>query len=91
MAAGAQVAYAASAEALKASGTIVRVEPAVFVSLLARGNDPLVVVSYGGIFRKRYKYLTGYKGLAFYTESPTQLALPRAEVVRARSIALPEI
>lgn len=88
---GAQAAYAAAAEALKASGTIVRVEPAVFVTLLARGDDPLVIVTHGGMFRKRFKYLTSYKGLAFYTESPTQLALPRAEIIRARSISLPEV
>lgn len=86
-----QAAHAAAAQALKASGTIVRVEPAVFVSLLGRGNDPLVVVTHGGVFRKRFKYLTSYKGLAFYTESPTQLALPRAEIISARSISIPEV
>ena len=91
MTGAAHMAYAAAAEALKASGTIVRVEPAVFVSLLGRGDAPLVVVAHGGMLRKRYKYLTSYKGLAFYTESPTQLALPKAEIIVAKSISLPEV
>ena len=91
MTGAAHVAYAAAAQAVKASGTIVRVEPAAFVALLGRASDPVVVVAHGGMFRKRFKYLTGYKGLAFYTESATKLALPRAEIIEARSISIPEV
>jgi hypothetical protein len=91
MTGAAHIAYAAAAEALKASGTIVRVEPAVFVSLLGRSDQPLVIVTHGGVFRKRFKYLTSYKGLAFYTESATKLSLPRAEIIQARSISVPEV
>lgn len=91
MTGAAHLAYAATADALKASGTIVRVDPAVFVSLVARAEAPLVVVAHGGVIRKRFRYLTSYKGLAFYAESPTQLALPKAEIIAAKSIAIPEV
>jgi len=45
----------------------------------------------GGAFRKRYQYLTSYKGLAFYTTSPTALPLSRAELIAAKSIKMPQI
>ncbi len=91
MAAAGTAAYAATADALKASGVIVRVEPQVFVSLLGRADTPLVVVAYGGVFRKRYRYLTSIKGLAFYTESAGALALPRAEIIAAKGISIPDV
>jgi hypothetical protein len=83
---------AAVANAIKASGVVVRVEPGDFLTVLKRADDPLIVVSYGGVFRKQYKYLTSYKGLAFFTKSAQPLLLPgRAEVISARSISIPEI
>jgi hypothetical protein len=84
-------AYGASHEAIKASGVFVHVEPTVFLSLVGRADEPVVVVAQGGVFRKRFQYLTSYKGLAFYTASPTVLALPRAEVIAAKSIRLPQM
>ena len=39
------LAYAAAANALKASGTIVKVEPRDFVGIVGRCSDPLVVVA----------------------------------------------
>lgn len=85
----AYAAHHAATEALKASGVFVRVEPGAFLSLLGRADDPLVVVSREGVFSKRYRYLTSYKGLAFYTTSPTMLPLPKAEVIAAKSISVP--
>ncbi len=82
-------AYHAAAEALKATGVLVRVEPATFVTLVGRAESPLVVVSHEGVFRRQYHYLTSYKGLAFHTRSPTALALPKAEVITAKSITIP--
>jgi hypothetical protein len=83
---------AAVANAIKASGVVVRVEPGDFLTVLKRVDDPLIVVSYGGVFRKQYKYLTSYKGLAFFTKSVQPLLLPgRAEVISARSISIPEV
>ena len=88
--AGAAGAAAAIANAIKASGTLVRVEPHGFQSLLRKQESPLVVHSYGGFLARKHRYLAGYKGLAFYTESPQPIDLPgRCELVEARSIWMP--
>jgi hypothetical protein len=60
---------AAIAQAIKASGVLVRVEPTEFLKILSRQEEPLVVVAHGGIFRSSWQYLTSYKGLAFFTKS----------------------
>jgi len=52
---------------------------------------PLVVHAVGGFWKTQYQYLTSYKGLAFYTTSPTALPLPRAELIAAKSIKMPQI
>ena len=88
-AAGAAAA-AAIAQAIKASGAIVRVEPKDFQSILDRHQEPLVVTAEGGFFSTLYKYLTSYKGLAFYTQSHRALELPsRAEIIRSERIWIP--
>jgi hypothetical protein len=87
----AHAAYGAALQAIKASGVLVEVEPTVFLSLAGKADEPLVVVAYGGVFRKRYQYLTSYKGLAFYTTSPTALPLSRAELIAAKSIRIPQM
>jgi hypothetical protein len=92
MAAGSVAAHAAAVNALKASGVVVRLEPHAWLALLARTDNPLVVVAAGGIFRKHVRYLTSYRGLAFYTQSDAALMLPsRAEVVQARSMSIPDV
>ena len=78
------------AQAIKASGAIVRVEPAEFMRLVQANDAPLVVGSYGGVLMKRYQYLTSYKGLDFHTKSREPLTLgPTTEVVRAVRIWMP--
>jgi hypothetical protein len=91
MAAGAAGAAAAAiAEATKASGVLVRLEPEEFAKLLSRVKDPLIVMATGGIFRENFQYLVSHKGLAFFTKSPNRLALPPgAEVVNAGRIWIP--
>ena len=91
MAAGAAAAAAAIANATKASGVIVRVSPENFASILKRAETPpLVVHASGGFFTTSYKYLTSYRGLAFYTKSPAPLALPvGTELIAAESIWIP--
>lgn len=80
----------AIAEAIKASGVIVRVEPNEFLGILQRQPKPLVVHATGGFFSTNYQYLSSYKGLAFFTKSPAPLALPPdVEVVHARKIWIP--
>jgi hypothetical protein len=80
---------AVMAEAAKAFGAIVRLEPADFDALVQKQESPLVVFSQGGFFKK-YQYLMGYKGLVFYTKTVTPLNLPlKAEVIRATKIWIP--
>jgi hypothetical protein len=52
--------------AIGASGVVVRVEPDDFVGLVKRQPAALVVHATGGFFSTDYRYLTSYKGLAFY-------------------------
>lgn len=84
-------AAAAIAQAVKASGAIVRMDPNDFVQIVNRAEAPVVVMATSKIFgRTSYKYLTSYKGLAFYTKSPNQLPLGvRAELVYAKAIWIP--
>ena len=83
-------AAAATAQAIKASGAIVRVEPLDFMALLERAENPLLVYSESRFFSTSYQYLMGYKGLVFYTKSRTPLDLPRnIEVVTAKKIWIP--
>lgn len=83
-------AAAARANAIKACGAIVTVKPDEFVNVLNRVPDPLVVVSHGGFFSKHFKYLVAYKGMVFFTKSPTELSVTkRIEWVHADSISTP--
>jgi hypothetical protein len=83
-------AAAAIAQAIKASGAIVRVEPMDFMALLERAEKPLLVYCESRFFYTSYQYLMGYKGLVFYTKSRTPLDLPRnIEVVTAKKIWIP--
>ncbi len=89
MAAGAAAA-AAIAQAIKASGAIVHVEPNDFMLVLSRNKNPLVVSAQAGILRTSYQYLTAYKGLVFFTKSPAPLLLPsEVELIAARKIWIP--
>ncbi|MDO9333600.1 MAG: hypothetical protein Q7T57_03650 [Dehalococcoidales bacterium] len=83
-------AAAAIAQAIKASGAIVRLEPDDFNKILSRTSKPLVVIAKGGFFKPHYQYLTAYKGLMFFTKSPTELMLPGdTEIIAAREIWIP--
>jgi len=89
---GAAAAAAAIANAVKASGLVVRVEPVDFFAILKRAEEPVVVIGKGGYFRKHFQYLTSYKGLGFFTKSETALVLPpHVEIIAAKSISFPEI
>ena len=84
--------HAAIANAIKASGVVVRLEPGDWMTILKRTENPLVVIAEGGMFKTKYHYLTSYRGLAFFTKSPTALVLPgRAEVITAKSISVPDL
>jgi hypothetical protein len=87
--AGAAVA-AAIANAIKASGVVVRVRAEDFANILRRVDKPLVIYSKGGFFATKHQYLISYKGFAFYTKTSDQIDLPRAvEVINAEKIWIP--
>ena len=87
---GAAAAAAAIADAIKASGVLVRVKPEEFPNILARQEAPLVVAAIGGFLTTNYQYLTSYKGLAFFTKSSQPMELPLdTEVVTAKKIYIP--
>jgi hypothetical protein len=89
-AAGAAAAAAAIAQATKASGVIVRVEPDEFMKILVLNDEPLVVHATGGFFKLSYQYLTSYRGLAFFTKSPEPLTLyDHCQFVTAQKIWIP--
>ena len=83
-------AAAAIANAIKASGSIVRVEPQIFAELLRKVERPLIVYARGGLFSGKHQYLTSYKGLTFFAKSSQQIDLPRGvEVIVAKKIWMP--
>jgi protein tyrosine phosphatase (PTP) superfamily phosphohydrolase (DUF442 family) len=84
-AAGAEI-----AQAIKASGAIIKVEPVDFMTIVNSAESPLVVYCQGGFFSTKFQFLTSYKGLIFYTKSATPITLPvSAEVVTAKKIWIP--
>jgi hypothetical protein len=87
---GAAVAAAAIAQAIRASGAIVRVEANDFVIILSKADKPVVVCATSGFRKRKHEYLTGYKGLVFYTKSNVPLQLPsEAELIVAKRIWIP--
>lgn len=88
--AGGAAVAAAIAQAIKASGAIVQVEPSDFNTIVSKIDKPLVVQAQGGVLKTNYQYLTGYKGLVFFTKSPAPLMLPGdAELITAKKIWVP--
>lgn len=86
----AAAAAAAMAQAIKASGAIVKVEPKDFLSILSRTQKPLVVVAKGGFIKAHFRYLFGYRDLVFFTKSPTPLLLSGdIDLISAKKIWIP--
>ena len=87
--AGATAHQAAIANAIKASGAIVRVEPTEFQLIVSKAEKPLVVVAETTFLSTTYQYLTSYKGLIFYTKSKKPLHLEKAELIKSSKIWIP--
>ncbi len=89
--AGAAAAAAAIAQATKASGAIVRMEPEQFRKILDRAESALVVTTLSkGLFKNKHQYLTNYKGIFFFTESVDPLAIPsKVETIACSKIWIP--
>ena len=89
-AAGAMAAAATIANAIKASGAIVNVQPSDFLAIAERADKPLIVIAPKTFWSSGYKYLTSYRGLIFYTKSADHLMLPgHAEIIAAQKIWIP--
>ncbi|MEQ9454817.1 MAG: hypothetical protein RLN76_09540 [Phycisphaeraceae bacterium] len=88
---GAAAAQAAAiANAIKASGVIVQVEEASFMTLLDLADEPLVVHAEGGFFRKQHQYLFSVRGLAFYCKVDSAIRLPEhALLVESKKVWIP--
>ena len=91
-AAGAAAHAAAIVNAIKAVGTIIRVEPQEFMKVLNKSEQSLVVHGIGGFWKKKHQYLTNYRGLNFYTEAIDPLPLTyKAELIEAKTIWVPNM
>ena len=83
-------AAAAIAQAVKASGVIVRVTPEDFENILSKSDKPLVICATGGFISTNYQYMTSYKGFAFFTKCPAPLMFsPKVETIVAQKIWIP--
>lgn len=83
-------AAAAVIQAVKASGVIVTINPEDFLAILDLNDEPLAVHAKGGFFAKTHHYLTSYRGLAFFTASPTSLPIPpHCQLIEAKKIWIP--
>ncbi|MBS9385080.1 MAG: hypothetical protein HEQ24_12965 [Dolichospermum sp. BR01] len=68
-------------------GTGVCIKLDAFLNILAKGEEPLVIVTSEGYFTKIYKYVTAYKGFVFFTESLDKLEFgSNIEVIYAQSL-----
>lgn len=91
MAAAGAAAAAAIANAIKASGVVVRVAPGAFQTILRKVENPLVVYARGGFFSTKHLYLVSYKGFAFFTKSPEPMLLPtNVETIVAAKMWMPQ-
>ncbi len=88
---GAAGGYAkAIANAVKASGAIVKLKEDDFIKVISRTEKPVIVVSRGGFLKKDYDYLVAYKGFVFFARTKQELNLPgHAEIISAQQIWIP--
>ena len=90
MGAEAAAIQAAIANAIKASGVLVKVSPEDFGKIVRKSEKPLVIYSTGGFFSTNHQYLTSYKGFAFFTKSKVPFDLsPKIETIVADRIWIP--
>ncbi len=88
---GAVAAAAALANAIKASGVVVRVDPVAFQTILRQVERPLVIYAEGGFFSTNYQYMVSHKGFAFFTKADAPILLPAGvETIVAQKIWLPQ-
>jgi isocitrate/isopropylmalate dehydrogenase len=87
---GAAAAAIAIAEAIKASGAIVRVTSEAFQSIVQRNEKPLIVAAKSTFLKTSYSYLTSYRGFVFFAKSDEPLLFKStAEIIEAKKIWIP--
>lgn len=94
-AAGASASAAAAAaisNAIKASGSIVRIEARDFEALVASIPDPLVLHQEPvGVFSRNHRYATHHRGFTFVAQDREPIFMPAgAQVIRAQKIWFPD-
>jgi len=83
-------AAAAMANAVKASGAIIRLDPGEFAKVLSRTTEPVIVIAHTGFKKRKTQYLLSWKGFVFYCISTEQMSFPKgAEIVAAKKIWIP--
>lgn len=83
--------HVATSDAIKAMGSIISIEPDVFLQIIRKNDNPLVVYSPAS-FMTKHKYLTSYKGLTFFAKSSYPITIPAgAELITAKKIAIPQL
>jgi hypothetical protein len=87
---GGGAAAAAIANAIKASGVIVKLKEEDFIKVISRAENPVVVVSRGGFMKKDFDYLLAYKGFVFFARTKEEINLPgTAEIIATQQIWIP--
>jgi hypothetical protein len=87
---GGAAAAAAIANAIKASGAIVRLKEEDFIKVISRTENPVIIVSKGGFMKKDFDYLTAYKGFIFHVRTKNEMNLPGdSEIISAKQIWIP--
>jgi hypothetical protein len=88
---GAAAAHAAAvAQAIKAMGPVVRMEPQEFLRLIGKLEHATIVTGIGGFWKKKNQYLTNYNGIYLFTESVEPLNLGyKVEIIAAKNIWVP--
>lgn len=87
---GGTAAAAAIANAIKASGAIVRLREEDFIKVISRSDKPVIIVSRGGFMKKDFDYLTAYKGFIFFVRTKNEINLPGdSEIISAQQIWIP--
>ena len=78
------------AQAIRASGAIVRVTQEEFMKILRKVESPLIIAGISGVFKKKYEYLTSHRGFIFFTLCDAEIAFPsHTEIIAAKKIWIP--
>lgn len=90
---GAAAAYmSVISQAIKACGSIIRVDAQTFLGLMEAQPDGLYVWARGGLFGSHYKCLTNYRGMTFHCKCDSLPVFPaQAEVIEAKRLVIPDL